>query len=98
MRLFKIQRKSAIQQYNSQHLLYIATFSLYDEKVSLYDDKDRAALRQDAFNTKRGGGVVVYIVDHIKYKRRNDLESSKIESIWLEINLKILNLSCKLCI
>ena len=50
--------------------------------------KDRTALRQGALNTKRGGGVVVYIADHIKYKRRNDLESSEIESIWLEINLK----------
>ena len=49
---------------------------------------DRAALRQGALNTKRGSGVVVYIADHIKYKCRNDLESSEIESIWLEINLK----------
>ena len=54
--------------------------------------KDRAALRQGALHTKRGGGVVVYIADHIKYKRRNDLESSEIESIWLEINLKTQNL------
>ena len=53
-----------------------------------FERKDRAALRQGALNTKRGGGVVVYIADHIKYKRRNDLESSEIESIWLEINLK----------
>ena len=53
-----------------------------------FERKDRATLRQDALNTKRGGGVVVYIADHIKYKRQNDLESSEIESIWLEINLK----------
>ena len=53
-----------------------------------FERKDRAALRQGAVNTKRGGGVVVYIADHIKYKRRNDIESSEIESIWLEINLK----------
>ena len=53
-----------------------------------FERKDRAALRQGTLNTKRGGGVVVYIADHIKYKRRNDLESSETESIWLEINLK----------
>ena len=53
-----------------------------------FERKDRAALRQGVLNTKRGGGVVVYIADHIKYKRRNDLESSEIESVWLEINLK----------
>ena len=53
-----------------------------------FERKDRAALTQGALNTKRGGRVVVYIADHINYKRRNDLESSEIESIWLEINLK----------
>ena len=57
-----------------------------------FERKDRAALKQDTFNTKRGGGVVVYITDHIKYKRRNDLEISETESVWLEINLKTQNL------
>ena len=57
-----------------------------------FERKDRATLRQGTLNTKRGGGVVVYLADHIKYKRRNDFESSEIESIWLEINLKTLNL------
>ena len=53
-----------------------------------FERKDRAALKQGTLNTKRGGGVVVYIADHIKNKRRNDLEISETESIWLEINLK----------
>ena len=44
--------------------------------------------KQAALNTKSGGGVVVYIADHIKYKRRNDLEFLETESTWLEINLK----------
>ena len=61
--------------------------------------KDRAALRQGVLNTKRVGGVVVYIADHIKFKHWNDLESSEIESIWLEINLKKhKTFSYKLCI
>ena len=64
-----------------------------------FERKDRAALRQGALNTKRGGGVAVYIADHIKYKRRNDFESSEIESIWLEVNLKKhKTFSYKLCI
>ena len=50
--------------------------------------KDRAAFKQATLNTKRGGGVVVYIADHIQYKRRNDLQISETESIWLENNLK----------
>ena len=48
--------------------------------------KDRAVLKQGALNTKRGGSIVVYIVDHITYKRRNDLEFSETESVWLAIN------------
>ena len=57
-----------------------------------FECKDRTALRQGALNTKRGGGVIVYIADLIKYKRRNDPRSSEIETIWLEINLKTQNL------
>ena len=47
-------------------------------------DKDRSLLKQGTFNTKRGVGVVVYTADHIKYKLQSDLESSAVESIWLE--------------
>ena len=53
-----------------------------------FERKDRSVLRDDSLSTKRGGGVVVYIADHIRYKRQTDLESADIESIWLEINLK----------
>ena len=53
-----------------------------------FERKDRSLLKQGTLNTKRGCGVVVYIADHIKYKRRSDLESSEVESIWLEITLK----------
>ena len=50
--------------------------------------KDRSVLGHDSLSTKRGGGIVVYIADYIRYKLRTDLESADIESIWLEINLK----------
>ena len=56
-----------------------------------FERKDRSVLRDDSLSTKRGGGVVVYIADYIRYKRRTDLDPADIESIWLEINLKILN-------
>ena len=42
---------------------------------------DRSVLSDDSLSTKRGGGVVVYIADYIKYKRRTDLESADIESV-----------------
>ena len=35
-----------------------------------------------------GGGILVYIANHLNYTRRNDLESQNVESIWLEIKLK----------
>ena len=34
---------------------------------------------------KGGGGIVCYILEGIKYKRRCDLEEENIENIWLEI-------------
>ena len=34
---------------------------------------------------KHGGGILVYISDKLPFHRRSDLESSDIESIWIEI-------------
>ena len=36
----------------------------------------------------KGGGVLIYVADHIEYERRIDLESSEVESIWIEIKIK----------
>ena len=35
-----------------------------------------------------GGGVLIYVADHIDFVRRNDLESADVESIWIEIKIK----------
>ena len=32
-----------------------------------------------------GGGIIIYIAEHINYIRRYDLESADIESVWLEV-------------
>ena len=34
---------------------------------------------------KAGGGILCYIGEDVKYKRRNDLEDDNIENIWLEV-------------
>ena len=34
---------------------------------------------------KLGGGLLIYIANHIIYKRRHDLEQSDVENIWIEI-------------
>ena len=36
----------------------------------------------------KGRGVLIYVADHIEYERRIDLESSEVESIWIEIKIK----------
>ena len=51
-----------------------------------FERKDRDACT--ATDSKNGGGIVVYIRDNINYTRRIDLETSDIESVWLEFNLK----------
>ena len=42
-----------------------------------YERKDRLA--------SEGGGWIVYLSDNFKYKRKVELESNDIESVWLEI-------------
>ena len=37
---------------------------------------------------QKGGGVLIYIAEHLDYKRKQNLESDNIESIWIEISLK----------
>ncbi|KAK3084222.1 hypothetical protein FSP39_010249 [Pinctada imbricata] len=54
---------------------------IHDEMIKLngfnFERRDRVG--------KAGGGIVVYLSDLLNYKRRKDLESSDIETIWLEI-------------
>ena len=38
--------------------------------------------------TNNGGGIVIYIGNHINYVRRTDLETQDIESMWIEIRIK----------
>ena len=73
-----------------------STRNISDERVDdsiLYmqgyntERKDRASVKQYDSSRKRGGGIVVYLAEHVKYTRRSDLESSDVELIWLEINL-----------
>ena len=35
-----------------------------------------------------GGGLMVNVCNVLKYKRRTDLENPRVETIWIEINLK----------
>ena len=40
------------------------------------------------FRSQHGGGVMIYISDLLVYKRRTDLEDTRLEAIWIEITLK----------
>ena len=48
------------------------------------------SIRND--RNSNGGGVMVYMSSQLKYSRRQDLENPHIETIWLEIQLKNMNL------
>ncbi|XP_062601194.1 uncharacterized protein LOC134262888, partial [Saccostrea cucullata] len=61
----------------------------------LNDNISDSELNIDGFEMERkdrilraGGGIVVYISDNIRYKRRTDFEIGDIETIWLELNSK----------
>ena len=36
----------------------------------------------------KGGGILIYVAEHIDYSRRKEIESTDIESTWIEIKKK----------
>lgn len=48
--------------------------------------KDRDAI--SSIQTNNGGGILIYLANHIDYVRRHDLETDDIESVWVEIRVK----------
>ena len=42
-------------------------------------------IRKD--RTRNDGGIMVYVSALLKYKRREDLENNRFETIWIEVNL-----------
>ena len=51
-----------------------------------FERKDRDQC--DEIATNNGGGIIMYIANHVTYTRRTDFESQYIESIWIEVQLK----------
>ena len=51
-----------------------------------FERKDRA--ESVNFTTTNGGGILIYLNNHINYVRRHDLESPNIESIWIEVKIR----------
>ena len=56
-----------------------------------FERKDRDQC--DEMATDNGGGILMYIANHVTYTRRTEFESQNIESIWIEVQLKIAGLS-----
>ncbi|MCU7800562.1 MAG: reverse transcriptase family protein [gamma proteobacterium symbiont of Lucinoma myriamae] len=50
-----------------------------------FERKDRTSANLHA---EKGGGILIYIGDHLKYIRRHDLESPDIESVWIEVKIQ----------
>lgn len=46
-------------------------------------------LRKD--RTQHGGGLMIYMSSMLKYRRRHDLENPIIETLWVEVNFKEIN-------
>ena len=41
--------------------------------------------------SQNGGGIMIYMSSLLKYTRREDLESQRLETVWVEVNLKSYN-------
>ncbi|MCG8113419.1 MAG: reverse transcriptase domain-containing protein [Candidatus Thiodiazotropha taylori] len=70
---------------NLVHIFGISESKLKDmhpENV-FFIDGYQTPIRKDRI--EGGGGIIVYIKENIIYKRRNDLESNDLESVWIEV-------------
>lgn len=47
-------------------------------------------IRRD--RSHNSGGVMIFMSSLLKYTRREDLENPKLETIWVEVNLKFYNI------
>ena len=57
-------------------------------QINGYNIERKDGIQTSAKTLGKGGGIVVYIADHVNYERRKDLESSHTESVWVEIKSK----------
>ena len=64
-------------------------------ETHLDDSVDSASIQFQGFDSplrkdrsRNGGGVMMYMSNLLKYTRRHDLESQRLETIWVEVNLK----------
>ena len=66
------------------------TPAIDDISINIQGYKIERKDRYESSNEISGkcGGVLIYVADHIEYERRIDLESSEVESIWIEIIIK----------
>ena len=51
-----------------------------------FEKKDRP--NTVAHPSGKGGGIVIYISEHIDYSRHKEIESSDLESVWIEVHIK----------
>ena len=80
--------KFHLQKKNSPHFLGLCeTFLTDNVHNDLLHINNYIIERRDRSH-KKGGGLLVYIDANLTYKRRNDLETTDIESLWLEVSGK----------
>ena len=67
--------------------------TINDEIINVYDfiheRKDREACTDISSNN--GGGILIYLREGLDYVRRKDLETSDVESFWIEVKIKHTN-------
>ena len=66
--------------------LTLTHFTVMSNRTLHFERKDRAESGNST--STNGGGILIYLSNHINYVRRHDLECSNIESIWIEIKIR----------
>ena len=69
---------------------FFSNKTINDEKLHVngytHERKDREACSEISSNN--GGWILIYLIEGLDYVRRNDIETSDVESIWIEVKIR----------
>ena len=66
-------------------IFLLETFLKSKTPDSLLEIAGYTLYRKDRCGVKKGGGILVYIINNLKVERLYDLEENELEAIWLQI-------------
>jgi len=81
--LYRISKHNVIFSSNSFKTTFVRVRVRYGNELNI-DGYTNKNARKDRKN-KKGGGLIAYFANHVKYERLSCLENDQVESMWFKI-------------